>query len=144
MAKDIFGYNKNKETSTGLLPPGAIILTIDGTRVNLAQEVRITYGRDVTPVYELGSEDVHLVSGKASGTCNVQRMIGDALKGYLPNSPCDIQNISVTKGSAVCGSGSVSLHMQGMLKSVGFTATAGQLTVTDSAEFTISSLTGAS
>lgn len=144
MAKDIFGYNKNKESAAGLLPPGAIIVTIDDNQLNLAQEVRVEYARDVTPVYELGSENVYMVAGKSAGTCTISRMIGDAFKGYLPNSPCDIQNISITRGSAVCGTGSVSLHMQGMIKQVGFVATAGQLTVTDSATFQITSLTEAS
>lgn len=140
MATDIFGYNKDNVSTTALLPPGAILVSIDGSKIALAQSVNVMYRRETQPVYELGSENVYLVSGKSSGTVEVQRMIGDAFDSYVSGDPCGMQDINITKGSATCGDGDVSLSMKGMCTQIGFRADAGGLTVTDSASFTIVTL----
>lgn len=139
MANDIFGYNKDAVSSVGLIPPGAVTLTING-KINLAQSVEINYQREITPVYELGSENVYLVAGKSSGTLNVARMIGEALVQFKPSSPCATENITITKGDSTCGTGNLQLSMTGMIRSVRFSAQAGQVTVTDGADYLLSSL----
>lgn len=141
MANDIFGYDKSKTMSaTSLLPPGSIKVTIGG-EIKLAQTVDINYQREISPTYELGSENVYLVTGKSSGTMNVSRLIGSVFENYLPKEPCAVQSITVTKSSkGVCGDGNVSLTMSGMLQSVTFSANAGALTVTDGASYTLISL----
>lgn len=139
MAKDIFGYNRESFGSEKILPPGAIKVSVGGA-INLVQSVSVTYQREVSPTYELGSEDVYLVAGKSNGTVEVSRLIGDALEPYLPGSACELQDITITKGTATCGDGEVNLVMRGMVQRLTFSAQAGDLTVTDGATFTISSL----
>lgn len=141
MANDIFGYDKSTTTTnTPLLPPGSIKVTIEG-EIKLAQTVDINYQREISPTYELGSENVYLVAGKSSGTMNISRLIGSAFENYLPKDPCAVQSITVTKSSnSKCGKGDVTLKMSGMLQSVTFGANAGALTVTDGASYTLISL----
>ena len=81
MAKDFFGYTKDAKGPGNVVSPTMVILSIDGKKLRLAQSASVSYQRQVEPTYEIGSDSVWMVAGKSSGTCEVQRAIGNAEGG---------------------------------------------------------------
>lgn len=51
-------------------------LFIGGTRIGLAQNVNLNYGQALQRVYELGSFDIYMVSGRTQGQMQISRVIG--------------------------------------------------------------------
>ena len=49
--------------------------------VGLAQNVQIGYGQALTRVYEIGSLNTYMVSGRTQGTVSMDRMVGKSSNG---------------------------------------------------------------
>jgi len=50
--------------------------TSPGSMIGLAQNVQITYGQQLQRVYELGSQNTFMVSGRTQGSLQMARIIG--------------------------------------------------------------------
>lgn len=140
MAQDIFGYNK--EEGGAAASPQFVTISVGG-KINLAQAVQLSYGRQVIPVYEIGSATVRMQPGPSSGTCSITHAVGDGVGNFgginEQAGPCDTQSISIS-GNGGCGSLSGGVTATGMLTRVGMSIQAGNAIVTDTAEFTLSNL----
>lgn len=139
---EYFGYTKEVKGPEHVGVTSAVLVKVDGGDVKLAQSCNIKYGRQVTPHFELGSDNVYLTVGSASGTVDISRIIGvtKALEPYKGQNPCKKQTISVARGSSQCGLDIGTITMEGLLTEVGVNIDVGQFTVTDNAQYTIGSL----
>lgn len=141
MAQDIFGYNKDQ--SGAIASPQYVTISVGG-KINLAQAVQLSYGRQVIPVYEIGSPTVRMQPGPSSGTCSITHAVGDGIGSFgginQQAGPCDTQSISISGNGGECASAGGGVSAEGMLTRVGMSIQAGNAIVTDTAEFTLSSL----
>lgn len=143
---DIFGYDKGNQSYGGVTGPSFVKVMVDGTKLNFAQSVNLTYGRTVQPVYEIGSGSVWMQPGPAQGTLSINRVVGDGVFNYgsaLPSGdPCKTVNITISGDGSTCGGGNFGTVKckQCMLANVGVTINAGGVTVTDSATFNVGSV----
>lgn len=70
-------FNKNIVTRGGPLARSETVqVSIDGNIIGLAQSVQITYGQQLQRVYELGTFDTYMVSGRTQGSLQIARFIG--------------------------------------------------------------------
>lgn len=139
---EYFGYSKNIKGPDSIGSTSAVLVKIDGSDVKLAQSVSIEYSRNISPQFELGSEDIYYTIAPASGTCTIERLVGEgsALQPFKPKDPCKAQTITIASGNPTCGSQIGTITMKGMCQSVKFNATVGQFTVTDGATYQIGNL----
>lgn len=146
MAKDFFGYTKDAKGPGNVVSPTMVILSIDGKKLRLAQSVSVSYNRQVEPTYEIGSDSVWMVAGKSSGTCEVQRSIGNVDGGtnggllvpFKPSDPCKTQTLIITRGDGQCGMDPGTIYCGGcILNSVSANIQVGSLIVTDSASYNV-------
>lgn len=148
MARDYYGYVKDAKGPGNVVSPTMVVVAIDGDKLRLAQSATVNYRREVQPTYELGSDSVWMVAGKTSGSCELSRAIGNAdsssgqmLQPYRPDSACDTQTIMITKGDGHCGMDPGTIYCGGcLLSNVGVTVNVGSLTLTDSASYTVGSV----
>ena len=101
----------------------------------------LKYGRNVQPVFTLGSDAVWMQPGPASGQLDITRIVGadGALVGLQNVGPCETTTISISgTGSFDCGVKFGTVTCTGcMLTSVGVTASIAGLTVTDNATWMV-------
>lgn len=143
---DVFGYKKDKQVG-GLSTPSAVVVRVDGKDLQLAQSADLRYRREVRPVFVLGSDQVYMQPGPASGQLQVQRIIGEqgALSGFAVNDPCKVVNIEITGSgeAASCSKNFGSLTCTGcMLAEVGVQANVNGVIVTDSATWIVGGVQG--
>ncbi len=120
------------------------VLTI-GKKVSLLQSLSVNYSRTVQQVYSVGDPTIYFVHGHAQGQMNVSRLVSKegVLKAFKTTDCGKISTLSVSvEGNGSCSvSGSGSVHFDGaLLVSVGFSATAGQLQVSEEASIQFGSL----
>lgn len=141
MAQDIFGYNKEEGGSAA--SPQYVSIDVGG-KLNLVQAVQLSYGRQVIPVYEIGSATVRMQPGPSSGTLSITHAVGDGVGNFgginQQAGPCDTQSISISGNGGECSSVGGGVSATGMLTRVGMSIQAGNAIITDTAEFTLSNL----
>lgn len=148
MAKeDYFGYDKQSYGGDSIATSPYVLINIENKEIVLAQSVRLTYRRDVTPYYEIGSASVWFVDGSPSGTFAIERAAGKkdkssaSLLGFYKerlDKPCKTQNLTISgKKGGDCGAGVSTVKCEGYLQEVGVSVTAGQHVVTDNATWLI-------
>lgn len=137
---DYFGYNKTCYGPGNIVSTSMVLVKIDNSPVRLAQSCNIEYKRTMEPKFELGSDSVWLIAGHSSGSCTIDRAVGDVklLQPYKPGSACDTQTITIAKGSEDCGMepGTVTCT-NSLLVQVGVTAAIQGLSVTDNAQWAV-------
>jgi hypothetical protein len=77
-------FNKNITTRPGPLARAEtvqVFINGGGDPVGLAQSVQITYGQQLQRVYELGTFDTYMVSGRTQGSLQIARFIGTTQSG---------------------------------------------------------------
>lgn len=141
---DIFGYNKSTQT-TGLANPSNVGVFIGNSgEVHLAQSVSIRYGRNVNPVFAMGSDSVWMQPGPASGSLDISRIVGEssALKGFQHGGPCELTTITVAgTGTSDCGGSFGTVTATGcMLTNVQVSVNIQGTTVSDGATWTVGGL----
>jgi hypothetical protein len=149
MAKDFFGYSKEAKGPGNIVSPTMVIVSIDGTKLRLAQSVDLNYSRTVEPTYELGSDSVWMVAGKTSGSCTIQRAIGTAgdsgggglLVPFVPKDACKTQTLIIAKGDGACGMDPGTIVCGGcLIQSIGANVNVGALVLTDTATYNVGSV----
>ena len=140
---DVFGYTKVAKGPGNIVAPSMVMVMIDGERVYLAQECRMTYQRTVNPTYELGSDSVWMTAGQSSGACGITLALGNEalVEPYLPGDACSTQTITVGKGDGQCGMDPGTLTATGcILESVGVNLSVATQVVTDQASWKVGNL----
>ena len=143
MATDFFGYNRNIGSSNELASSEYATLSING-KVNLCQSVRVDYGQDVKPIYEVGNPSVYFVTGHAQGTISFGRIAGGgSFWSNLKNSQCgQIGMVSLnSEGKGCYGSGG-KLNFDGaIITSVSLSINTGAIEINEEAQLRVASMT---
>jgi hypothetical protein len=140
---DYFGYNKTAKGPGNIVSTSMVLMAIGGKTVKLVQQATITYQRNVSPQYEVGSDSVYMVAGQSGGSWEVTRAVGEQglLKPYKPGDACSVTNLAMSKGNGVCGMDPGLITGTGcILQSVGVQANVSSTIVTDNARWAVGSL----
>jgi len=105
------------QTHKGGFRADQLTLTFAGTDVKgyLVQNVQFQYAQQVTLLYEIGSEYVYYVGGRAQGSASLARVIGpaplavDLIQKF--NDLCNPQDISFN-ASAGCSTGGIKYTLE--------------------------------
>lgn len=75
MPEDIYGKNIVVRPDP-LARSETFVLTTNGGQVSLAQNVNVNYNQALQRVFELGSFDIYMASGRTAGTLQIGRILG--------------------------------------------------------------------
>lgn len=122
---------------TEISTPSGVAISLNG-ELHLAQSVRVSYQRTVSPIYELGSEDVWMSANPPTGTIDLERVIGSAggiFARFRTNDACKGVTIKIQQGGGCGASPGVITATDCLLSQLGFSATAGDIKITDTAQY---------
>lgn len=74
--KDIFGIERTTKSSKELGSSEFAVININGKSPSLVQALQYSYGREVNPVFEVGSSSVFFQGGRATGQVSMSRLVG--------------------------------------------------------------------
>lgn len=119
-----------------------------GSKGALVQSVQLTYTRNVTRVWELGSRDTYYVVGHPEGTCQLTRIVTKADNDFLDQlaDVCDNKDKSKTlvltgTGTSCEGDSTFTLKMGGpVLTQRSFAIAADQFLISSTAALMFASL----
>ena len=137
---DIFGYNRGGASDVFVADKST--LTISGVSgVDLIQNWQVTYQQSIQPIYEIGSSRLFWAKGNPIGSGTIGRIVGNSFLS-MSSSICDTgATLSIGNASGACSGGAVGLTCFGVVcTSIGFSAQAGNPTVSESLGFQFSSL----
>lgn len=137
---DIFGYNRGTPTDVFVADKSKLVIVgVDG--VDLIQGWSIQYSQQITPIYEVGSSRIFWAKGNPMGQGSIGRIVGANFL-RMSSDICDRgTTIQISSVSGSCQSGSVSLTCTGAIcTSIGFSAQAGNPTVSESVSFQFAAL----
>ena len=105
----------------------------------LIQNIQFSYTQQITLLYEIGSEFVYYVGGRAQGTATLARVVGPApFSGQfinMFNDLCDPQDITFD-ASGGCESGGISYTLEdAVLTTISVSVTAQQVVVNEQLQF---------
>lgn len=134
---DVFGVDKNVYGADRIVNGAGVLVSIDGP-IYLVQSCNVSYSRQVTPIYELGSEDIYAGVSNPAGTVQLERVIGfgkEALVTFKADDACKGKTVTIGNGDS-CGDkfGTITAP-NALLQDVGIRAQAGQASVTESATY---------
>lgn len=145
-SQDFFGQTKSVFAPGNIVSYSMVLVSVGEGNLCLAQDVNVTYGRNVIPQYELGSECVWLVAGAASGQCTISRALGkkdkteaQMWKAFKTDDACKGVTIKISKGEGGCSSldpGGLIME-NSFLTSMTASISVGQLIVTEQATYTV-------
>ena len=137
---DIFGYNRGGASDVFVADRSRLtIVGVDG--VDLIQNWQVSYQQSIAPIYEVGSSRLFWAKSNPIGSGTIGRIVGQSyLK--MTNDLCDKgTTIAITNASGACEGGQVGLTCVGAIcTSIGFSAQAGNPTVSESLAFQFTSL----
>jgi len=140
---DFFGYDRKIKSSNQLASSEYAALRIGG-KVNLCQQVEVTYKQDVKPIYEVGNPSIFFVPGHASGTIRFGRLAGaDSFFKQLRDKPCGkLTGVSISsEGAGTCSASSGSLSFDGaVIVQVGLSMSTQAIEITESADIVVASM----
>lgn len=137
---DIFGYNRGTPTDVFVADKSKLsIVGVSG--VDLIQSWSVQYSQQITPIYEVGSSRIFWAKGNPMGQGSIGRIVGSTFL-KMSSDICDKgTTIQIENASGACSSGSVSLTCTGSIcTSIGFSAQAGNPTVSESVSFQFAAL----
>lgn len=105
---DIFGSTKSQSTG-GVLNANHVFIAVEGSSqtsfLQLAQSVRLTYGRQVQPVTAMGTDSVWMCPQTPTGNLEVTRAVGKGtgtlLSPYKPSDACATTTLTIGKAQEV-------------------------------------------
>ncbi len=137
---DIFGYNRTGASDVFVSDRSKLtIVGVDGA--DLIQGWSISYQQSISPIYEVGSSRLFWAKGNPSGTGSISRIIGSNFLS-MTSDICDKgTTVSISNTAGSCSGGGVTLTCTGAIcTQVGFSAQAGNPTVSESVGFMFASL----
>ena len=137
---DIFGYNRS--TAADVFVADKSRLTIVGVEgVDLIQSWNVSYQQQIQPIYEIGSSKLYWAKSNPIGGGSIGRIVGNTFL-RMSSDICDKgTTIVISNASGTCSGGEVGLTCTGAIcTSVGFSAQAGNPTVSESVSFQFAAL----
>ena len=137
---DIFGYNRTGASDVFVADRSKLsIVGVEG--VDLIQGWQIGYQQSIQPIYEVGSSRIFWAKGNPLGSGSISRIVGNTLL-QMTHDICDKgTTITISNASGTCTGGMVNLVCTGAIcTSVGFSAQAGNPTISESVAFQFTSL----
>lgn len=138
---DIFGYSRTTASDVFVADKSSLAISgVSGT--DLIQNWQVQYTQQLQPIYEVGSSKLYWAKGNPLGQGTIGRIVGSSFL-RMSTDVCDKgTTISISNASGACSGGSVGLSCTGAIcTSIGFSAQAGQPTVSESVSFQFASLT---
>lgn len=139
---DVFGVDRKVKGAEQIVNSSGVLVSIGGP-IYLVQQLDINYQRNITAIYELGTENVYAGTQNPQGTCQINRAIGlggEALKTFATEN-CKAEDILVKNGEGKCTDKFGTLKMpNSMLQGATIGARAGEAMVTEQATYWIGSL----
>lgn len=137
---DIFGYNRGGASDVFVADRSRLtIVGVDG--VDLIQNWSIQYQQNIQPIYEVGSSRLFWAKSNPVGNGSIGRIVGTSFLTMTSNLCDKGTTIAITNTSGSCEGGAVGLTCIGSIcTSIGFSAQAGNPTVSESLTFQFSSL----
>lgn len=132
----------------GIFKGTTVALTLGGgsQKGALVQNINLTYNRNVSRIWELGSDDTYYIIGHTEGQAGMSKIVGPSDNDILDQlgDACTAKDktLNLTGTSDNCdGPGQFSLKATGpVLTSRGFSADANQFIITSQASFMFSGL----
>jgi hypothetical protein len=137
---DIFGYNRGGAADVFVADRSRLtIVGVDG--VDLIQNWSVQYQQNIQPLYEVGSSRLFWAKSNPIGSGSIGRIVGQSFL-TMSHDICDGgTTITITNASGSCSGGQVGLSCVGAIcTSIGFSAQAGNPTVSESLAFQFASL----
>ena len=137
---DIFGYNRTGASDVFVADRSK--LTIVGVSgVDLIQSWQVNYQQNIQPIYEIGSSRLFWAKSNPVGSGSIGRIVGSSFL-KMSGKICDKgTTLQITNASGTCSGGSVSLTCVGAIcTSIGFSAQAGNPTVSEQVAFQFTAL----
>ncbi len=105
----------------------------------LVQNIQFSYTQQITLLYEIGSENVYYVGGRAQGTATLGRVIGPAPLGgqFISNfnDLCEPQDISFDASAGCEGGGTNYTLEDAVLTTVSVSVTAQDIVINEQLQF---------
>lgn len=137
---DIFGYNRGGASDVFVADRSRLtIVGVDG--VDLIQNWQVSYQQSIQPIYEVGSSRLFWAKSNPVGSGTIGRIVGQSFL-KMTSDICDKgTTIAITNASGACDGGQVGLTCIGAIcTSIGFSAQAGNPTVSEALAFQFTSL----
>lgn len=137
---DIFGYNRTGASDVFVADRSTLtIVGVDG--VDLIQGWQVNYQQNIQPIYEVGSSRIFWAKGNPIGGGSISRIVGTSFLN-MSGEICDGgHTIAIRNASGACSGGELGLVCTGAVcTSVGFSAQAGNPTVSENLAFQFTSL----
>lgn len=137
---DIFGYNRGGASDVFVSDKSRLsIVGVDG--VDLIQNWQVAYQQNIQPIYEVGSSRLFWAKGNPIGSGTIGRIVGTSFL-KMSGDICDKgTTITITNAAGACSGGEVGLTCLGAIcTSVGFSAQAGNPTISESLAFQFTAL----
>ena len=137
---DIFGYNRGGAADVFVADRSRLtIVGVDG--VDLIQNWSVQYQQNIQPLYEVGSSRLFWAKSNPIGSGSIGRIVGQSFL-TMSHDICDGgTTVTITNASGSCSGGQVGLSCVGAIcTSIGFSAQAGNPTVSESLAFQFASL----
>ena len=137
---DIFGYNRGGASDVFVADRSRLtIVGVEG--VDLIQNWQVQYQQNIQPIYEVGSSRLFWAKSNPVGNGTIGRIVGTSFL-MMANGICDTgTTVVISNASGACSGGQVSLSCVGAIcTSIGFSAQAGNPTVSESLTFQFSSM----
>lgn len=137
---DIFGYNRGTPTDVFVADRSKLsIVGVSG--VDLIQSWSLQYQQQITPLYEVGSSRIFWAKGNPIGQGSIGRIVGSTFL-RMSGEICDRgTTVQISNASGACTGGNITLTCTGAIcTSVGFSAQAGNPTVSEAVSFQFAAL----
>jgi hypothetical protein len=137
---DIFGYNRGGASDVFVADKSRLtIVGVDG--VDLIQNWQVSYQQSIQPIYEVGSSRLFWAKSNPIGSGSIGRIVGQSFLSMSGNICDKGATIVITNASGSCSGGEVGLSCIGSIcTSIGFSAQAGNPTVSEALAFQFTSL----
>ena len=102
---------KATQKHNGSFQASDLVMRINGAKQagHVVQQIQMQYQQQITTLYEIGSNDVYYVGGRAQGTMSIARVAGPkAAPGIILNEYNDIckpGRMTLSAGSSSCTAG---------------------------------------
>jgi len=129
------------QTYNGGFRADQLTVTFAGTDVAgfLVQNIQFSYTQQITMLYEIGSENVYYVGGRAQGTATLGRVIGPAPLGaqFIQNfnDLCEPQDITFDATQGCVGGGTNYTLEDAVLTTISVSTTAQDIVINEQLQF---------
>ena len=104
--KDILGYDREIKTAhLASSEFAAITIGSASSKEALVQDIQFQYAQQIGEVVQVGDVNIYLMPGRPSGSCTIQKLVGDGgfFSGFKDGACGIISGVNVTVEPGQCG-----------------------------------------